>query len=196
VQRLGPFDTLKRVEESVEDDRVLAKAFLDSGDEDAFRELFRRHTPALHALALRLLGRSRAGTDDVVQETWLRAAARLGEFSWRSSLRTWLMGIVINCTREALRKEKPFAGSYDNSLDPPILPAGPDLDLERAVCSLADGYREVLVLHDVVGFTHEEIAERLGIEAGTSKSQLSRARQALRVLVEGGSRPPRGGKSL
>jgi len=63
-------------------------------------------------------------------------------------------------------------GSYDR------------LDLERAIEGLADGFRQVFVLHDVQGYTHEEIADLLGIEPGTSKSQLSRARRALRRVLE------------
>ncbi len=60
------------------------------------------------------------------------------------------------------------------------------MDLERAIASLPDGHREVLVLHDLEGYTHEEIAARLGIVPGTSKSQLSRARASLRAWMAPG----------
>jgi RNA polymerase sigma-70 factor (ECF subfamily) len=64
--------------------------------------------------------------------------------------------------------------------------AEPDwqMDLERAIAQLAPGYREVLVLHDVEGYTHEEISAQLGISAGTSKSQLFNARRALRAMFD------------
>jgi RNA polymerase sigma factor (sigma-70 family) len=160
------------------DDHSLAVAFL-AGDEVAFRTLFRRHSPALHACTLRFLGRSANQAEDVVQETWLRAARALPRFEWRSSLRTWLIGIAVRCAQEARRREPPLA--VEISEEHALTRQSPsDPDLERALRDLADGYREVLLLHDLLGFTHEEIAGQLGIEIGTSKSQLSRARQALR----------------
>ena len=172
--------------------------FLADRDEAAFRALFQRHTPAIYLLVLRFLGRAGRHAEDVVQETWVRAASALGGFSWRSSLRTWLLGIAVNCCREVLRsasRDDPSAGTA--AADPWSPPSqGPEkIDLERAIRELPDGYREVFILHDVEGLTHEEIGGRLGIDAGTSKSQLSRARSALRAYWDGGSQErPRGGK--
>lgn len=158
--------------------------------------LFERHTPTIYLVVLRLLGRSGRYAEDVVQETWVRAASALGGFSWRSSLRTWLLGIAINCCREVLRSASREAA---NGGTPPADPGSPPrqgpekIDLERAIRALPDGYREVFILHDVMGLTHEEIGGRLGIDAGTSKSQLSRARRALRAYWDGGiQEQPRG----
>jgi RNA polymerase sigma-70 factor (ECF subfamily) len=67
------------------------------------------------------------------------------------------------------------------------------VDLTRAIAALPDGYRYVLVLHDVEGYTHDEIAAFLEIEPGTSKSQLSRARRAMRRLLAAGAKPNKGG---
>ncbi len=146
--------------------------------EDAFRVLYRRHTPVLYRLALRLLGEG-AGAEDVVQEAWIRAAERLALFRFESSLRTWLVGILLNCVREARRRGSsgdPL--SAEEAASPPVV--GDAIDLERAIGGLADGYRRVLVLHDVLGHTHREIAALLGVDEGTSKSQLFLARRALR----------------
>jgi RNA polymerase sigma-70 factor (ECF subfamily) len=159
------------------------------GDEDAFRLLFRRHTPVLLGLTHRLLGSRAALAEDVVQESWLRAVRLLPGFAGRSSLRTWLCGIAVNCSREALRRESRRAASADDLWPGAATGTLPDLDLARAVQALPEGYREVLLLHDLVGLTHEEIASQLGIQAGTSKSQLSRARGALRALWREGVRP-------
>jgi RNA polymerase sigma-70 factor (ECF subfamily) len=165
-------------------DETLVRSFLARREEDAFRGLFRRHTPALFRLALRLLGGDRAGAEDAVQEAWMRAVARLPEFRFESALRTWLSGFVVNCCRESSRR--PGARLPEAPLAATGLAAAPHgeperaLDLERAVLSLADGYRAVFVLHDLMGFTHREIARRLEIEEGTSKSQLFLARRALR----------------
>ena len=173
---------------SIPDDRPGVEAFLAGRSEAAFRGLYRRHTPALWRVAVRLLGPRRREAEDVIQEAWLRAAARLGRFEWRSTLRTWLTGIVVHCCLEALRR-----GTAGGEGDEPHEPAGDGgrqeslatgrLDLERALAGLPGRSRAVLVLHDVEGHTHEEIASMLGIDEGTSKSQLSRARMRLRAQL-------------
>jgi RNA polymerase sigma-70 factor (ECF subfamily) len=157
-------------------------------DEGSFVALYREHTPYLYRLALRLVGGRAAEAEDAVQDTWLRATARLAEFRGESSLRTWLAGFAINCCRERRRKRDPDDGAREAepSREHPFVDR---LDLERAIAALPDGHREVLVLHDLEGFTHEEIAARLGIVPGTSKSQLSRARSALRAAMARAERP-------
>lgn len=168
----------------VSTERALAERFARSGDEQAFRELYRLHSPRLHRMARRLLGDAESA-DDVVQDTWIRAAQGLTAFRWESRLSTWLLGIAINRCRETLRQRRRQALPEAEES-----PAGRGLeseriDLERAVNALAAGYREVLVLHDVYGYTHEQIAALLEIEVGTSKSQLSRARRTVRERLQG-----------
>lgn len=149
-----------------------------AGDEAAFRIVYRRHTPAMYAAALRLLRRGASEAEDVVQEAWLRAVRGLPGFRGDSALRTWLIGIAIRCALEIGRRHPPV-GLVDAELAA-VSPATPSLDLEQAIASLTDGYRQVLVLHDIQGYTHLEIAALLDIDEGTSKSQLSRARGAIR----------------
>ena len=164
------------------------RAFLAARAEEPFRLLFRRHTPALLRLAQRLLGGDLAAAEDAVQEVWIRAATRLPGFRFESKLRTWLCGFVVNRCREVLRSRgatAPVAASHSFELAAAPADAARALDLERAVLGLADGYRAVFVLHDLVGFTHREIAERLEIEEGTSKSQLFLGRRALRRRLTG-----------
>jgi RNA polymerase sigma-70 factor (ECF subfamily) len=171
----------ERGEVPSEEDLVVA--FRCDGNEMAFRDLFRRHSPMMYALARRMLGRVGSEAEDAVQEAWVRAAGALATFQWRSSLRTWLVGITINCCREILRARSP-GFELGAELEPPPGAATTEerLDLERAIERLPDGYRAVFVLHDIEGLTHAEIADRLGIDIGTSKSQLSRARRALRMF--------------
>ena len=169
---------------SDEDTRLVAR-YLATRDEESFRLLFRRHSPGLRRLALRLLGGDHGAADDVLQDAWIRAATGLSAFRFESALRTWLCGIVINCCREARRRRRPEEALEADELPAPAFSASSALDLERVVVGLAEGYREVLVLHDVMGYTHREIASRLGIEEGTSKSQLFLARRALRRRLEG-----------
>ena len=170
------------------EDRDLAAAVARSGDEAAFRALYRRHTPALYRLALRLGGGDEPWAEELVQRSWIRAVEGLGAFGWRSALSTWLGGIAINCARELWREGRGRDEALDEEPVPVdrASPAGPEdrIDLERAIERLPQGYRQVFVLHDVEGYTHEEIGSLLGIEAGTSKSQLSHARKRLRSALE------------
>lgn len=149
-------------------------------DESAFRRLYARHTPALYALSRRLMGARADEADDIIQDTWMRAVSKLGQFAWESALRTWLSAIVLNCCRERWRERGDSLLSDEMAVVGAVGDPLSRIDLERAVAELPTGYRVVLILHDVEGYTHEEIAARLGLEAGTSKSQLSRARRSLR----------------
>lgn len=159
------------------DDREAVDRFLRHRDERSFLTIFRAHTPALMMMALRLTRGSQADAEDAVQETWMRAMAALPRFAWRSSLRTWLCGFVVNCCREISRKGPPPAQVPRDARD------DIGIDLERAIAELPEGAREVFVLHEIHGLTHEEVGDVLGIEAGTSKSQLHHARHALRRFL-------------
>lgn len=178
---------------AVEAERVLADRVL-GGDELAFRQLYRRHTPRLHQFVLRMVGGREADAEDAVQDTWLKATERLGSFRWESSFGTWLCAIGLNVVREqARRRSRRPEVSWPDRHDPPQaarLDLVDPVDLERAVRSLPDGYRAVLVLHDIEGYTHEEIGAALGIAAGTSKSQLFWARQAVRAALGGRQKGP------
>ena len=181
-------------------DEELVAAYLSALDEGAFRDLYRRHAPSLWRIALRMARGAEEEAGDVVQETWLRAVRQLPGFRWESSLRTWLISIALNCAQEMGRKGgrwtlvedveavmasgRPVSsapGTEDSLVDP--------IDLARAIDALPEGYRRVLVLHDIEGHTHTEIGRALGIEAGTSKSQLHRAR----AWVRGRLREAKGG---
>jgi RNA polymerase sigma factor (sigma-70 family) len=168
-------------------DRALAEALLLHGDEKSFRELYGRHTPRLFQFVLRVVGGSEHDAEDVVQETWIRATEKLADFRWEAAFGTWLTGIGLNVARGLLRKRGRWVEVDGDSLPEPSRPApahGDRIDVERAVAMLPAGYRAVLVLHDVEGYTHEEIGGMLGITAGTSKSQLFNARKSLRKLLE------------
>jgi RNA polymerase sigma-70 factor, ECF subfamily len=168
---------------ATEEDQVAVETFLRTRDELTFRALYRRHTPALYAVAQRIAG---DGSDELVQDTWIRATERMDSFRWEASLRTWLIGIMVNCHRERTRRERRHAGDPipNESRDPRGGDPGQRLDLERAIARLSPGYREVFVLHDIEGYQHSEIATMLGIAEGTCKSQLSRARATLRSILD------------
>jgi RNA polymerase sigma-70 factor (ECF subfamily) len=169
------------------DDRVIAEEYLRSRSEVPFLALYDRHTDPLFRFAARLCGGSRGEAAEVVQETWLRALGALPSFRWKSSLRTWLCAIALNCRREQARhdaRHQPLSVIEGTAVTPPVDVRAVDaVALERALAALPEGYREVLLLHDLEGYSHEEIARHFGIVEGTSKSQLHRARRALREAL-------------
>jgi RNA polymerase sigma factor (sigma-70 family) len=166
-------------------DAALVRAIQGAGSESAFELLYDRHTPRVLQTAWRLLGGNEPDAEDAVQEAWMRAIASLD--SWRSDgpFGAWLRSIVAHVAVDALRKSRRFVEESSDDLGVDDDYPGDRLDLEAAIASLAPGYRAVLVLHDIEGFTHEEIGERLGINAGTSKGQLFKARRALRARLAG-----------
>jgi RNA polymerase sigma factor (sigma-70 family) len=173
-------------------DRTLVERVLARGDERAFRQLYRRHTPSLYGFVLRVLGGRETEAEDVVQETWIRAVEGLAGFRWDASLRTWLCGIALNLCRGIFRRRDrdwiraPDMDAVTDAVeDAPARSPEAVIDLERALARLPDGYRTVLVLHDLEGYRHDEIATALGTSTGTSKSQLHRARRAVRRMLGG-----------
>lgn len=173
-------------------DRDLADRVQFDRDEGAFRQLYRRHTPRLLRFVLRLLGATDQKTqeaEDVIQDIWIRAVEGLPGLAWQSTFATWLGGIALNRVREQLKRDGRWRFDELDELETrnavgPLeqnsaLP-GVRLDLERAIRDLPDGYRTVLVLHDLEGMTHDEIGRRCEITVGTSRSQLFHARRAVR----------------
>jgi RNA polymerase sigma-70 factor (ECF subfamily) len=159
-----------------------------SGDASAFERLYRKHIPRIYGLARRML--SDDDIDEVAQDVFVRAWQKLGTFRGESAFGTWLHRLAINVIlgrRETLGIRRKRYLDSDAMLE--LIPArrsGPEtaLDFESAMARLPDGAREVFVLHDVEGYRHEEIAEMLGLATGTSKSQLHRARMALRQHLD------------
>jgi RNA polymerase sigma-70 factor (ECF subfamily) len=131
--------------------------------------------------------------EDALQEAWIRAARAVSRFDGRSTFRTWLTGIALNCVREERRRPAAAPAPDDEAALLAALPAREAgtalrIDLERALHALPDGYRMVVVLHDVWGYDHAEVAHMLGIEESSSRSQLARARRVVRRWLEGGAR--------
>jgi RNA polymerase sigma-70 factor (ECF subfamily) len=142
----------------------------------------------MYGLALRLVAGDEPDAGEIVQEAWTRAVARLDAFRGESGLSTWLCGICANVWREHLRRQGmevalealPDSGGQDAVERRTSVPGLELIDVQRAIEKLAPGYRAVIVLHGIYGYSHAEVAEMLGISEGTSKSQLLRGRHALR----------------
>ena len=160
-----------------------------AGDESAFERLYRRHVSRIHTLARRMAGPGAA--DDLTQDIFVRAWDKLATFRGESAFGTWLHRLAVNVILSRHRSEKnDRAWIVDDEAAFAMATAGPShpaarLDLDAAIARLPDGARRIFILHDVEGWTHEEIAARMGLVPGTSKSQLSRARAALRRMLDG-----------
>lgn len=169
-------------------DQELIAGVLD-GDPAAERALYDAHVDRVYRLAWRMTGDAHLA-EDCTQDTFVRAFEKLAGFRGESSLATWLCAIAHSTVLNALRKTKRFRERETDIETAPEQPtpgrrSEPDLKerVGQALDKLAPGYRTVFVMHDLEGYTHEEIGETLGIETGTSKAQLSRARARLREML-------------
>ena len=172
---------------SVNDIQLITRVV--AGDTAAERELYEMYVDRIYRLAFRLAGDDELARD-FTQATFIRAFEKIGSFRGESSLSTWLHSIGVSVALNGLRKTK-----RQQSREAPMeealtvgstrIEADPDLKerMARAIDSLADKYRTVFVMHDVEGYTHEEISGTLNIPVGTSKSHLFQARSKLRVAL-------------
>ncbi|HEY0334831.1 MAG TPA: RNA polymerase sigma factor [Stenotrophomonas sp.] len=168
------------------DDEALARAAA-GGDLHAYESIYRRHSPRLYSVVWRLCGGHAARADDVLQETFIRAWRALPQFRFESALGTWLHRLAVNAALMELRGAGEPAGDDDEAVLE-RLPAretcqASRIDLERALETLPPRARAVLVLHDIEGWKHHEIAAELHMAVGSSKAQLHRARGLLRARL-------------
>jgi RNA polymerase sigma-70 factor, ECF subfamily len=167
------------------------------GQEEAFDELVRRHSPRLHAVSSRIVGREEAY--DVVQDAFLAAYRAIGTFRQEAQFSTWLHRIALNCCYARLRKYpdsntdlEPTDRSDDRADSPVLAAERQDLRaaLEKALGQLNPIFRETFVLVEFGLLDYAATAAVLGVELGTVKSRMNRARAALRQTLEGwGYRP-------
>ncbi len=164
-----------------------------SGDRNAFSELVSIHARGVLNVIYRMCGDAQVA-EDAAQETFIRAWARLGSFRVDSSLRNWLYRIALNTATDMLRKEKrTLTGALEgfHLADPQLGPEGLFLQeertavVQRAIQTLPDASRAVLVLKEYEGFSYHEIADALDIPIGTVMSRLNYARRLLKEKLEG-----------
>jgi RNA polymerase sigma-70 factor, ECF subfamily len=160
-----------------------------AGDAAAERELYDAHVDRVFRLAYRLAGESDLA-QDFVQETFIKVFSRLNTFRGESALGTWITSIALSVALNGLRKVKRFRQREATLDDASHITGGhrrsePDLRvrMREAIDRLPEGYRTVFVMHDMEGYTHEEIGTALGVQPGTSKAQLFRARAKLREAL-------------
>ncbi len=156
-----------------------------SGDQAAFAQLYRRHRGRVRGVIWRLVGGVEARADELTQDAFVRAWQALPGFRGDSAFGTWLYRLATNIALMDLRSR---AGGIAREVDDELLELhsapsatpGLAIDLEALVAALPPRARAVLVLFDIEGWTHEEIADQLGMAVGSSKAQLHRARGLLR----------------
>jgi len=172
----------------MENEQLIIQRAID-GDEGAMRSLWSRHAPHVDAVVRRLVGNDLDLAADIAQEVWIQIFRALPQYRGDSQFGTWAHRIAVNRTLNALRKTRRLA-KIETEVEEDSALVEPDPDraltmqtIENAAQRLSPGARAVFMLHDVEGYTHEEIAERLGITSGGSKSQLFKARAKLRTLL-------------
>ncbi|MFZ1085574.1 MAG: RNA polymerase sigma factor [Terracidiphilus sp.] len=172
---------------------------VQSGDHQAFAQLYALHKRRIYSLCLRMVGNV-AEAEDLTQETFLQLHRKISTFRGDSAFSTWLHRLAINAVLMQLRKRGLSLISMDEAMEPDpesgssrsfgerdiTLTGTIDrMALERAVSELPAGYRLVFILHDVEGYEHQEIATMLDCSVGNCKSQLHKARLRLRDALRG-----------
>jgi RNA polymerase sigma-70 factor (ECF subfamily) len=160
------------------------------GDEAAFRALYEAHVDRVYRLAYRMAGEDDLARD-FTQETFVRVHQRLGQFRGESAFGTWVHALAVSVSLNGLRrlqrhrKREVEMDGMDFGYTPRR--AEPDLRdrLRKAIDGLPEIYRTVFLMHDLEGFSHQEIASALEMAEGTSKARLSRARARLREALGG-----------
>ena len=166
-------------------DILIARA--KSGDVDALEALYRAFETPVYNLARRILRHSE-DAEDVLQETFLEVVRSIRTYRGEGHLWGWIRRIaaskaLMRIRRDRVRSEEVFDEEATEGAAPVGVPAR--IDLERAMARLSETSRAVVWLHDVEGYTHEEIAEMMGKTVSFSKSQLARAHSRLRRFLEG-----------
>lgn len=188
-RRDSPGETMQRTETeaTIAGSDATDASLAAAGDTRAFERLYRSHEARIFGLARRM-----AGADDapeLTQEIFVRAWEKLGSFRGEAAFGTWLyrLGINLILSRRESRAiwRKRHSGDEGAIEMLPSRPAGSDhrMDFDSALERLPKGARQILVLHDVEGYKHDEIAGLLGVSSGTSKAQLFRARMLMRAAL-------------
>lgn len=167
-------------------DLLLARA--RKRDTAAIEEIYRTFSGPVYTLALRICA-SADKAEDVVQDTFIEAFAKLDQYRGEAPFWAWLRRVAINNTLQKLRSEKRLSlvsadGQFHELASPQYLNPGTSMDLDKMLSRLPATTRSVVWLHDVEGYTHREIAVMMGMSESFSKSQLARAYEKLRKWLK------------
>ncbi len=163
------------------------------GNIGAFELIYERYHRRTYSLCLRMTN-GQTEAEDLTQEVFIQLFRKIGSFRGDSAFSTWLHRLTVNQVlmhfrRRSVKNERTSEDGempeqiVRGSADPNKMQVVDRIALKNAIGELPNGYRRVFVLHDIQGFEHEEVARRMGISVGTSKSQLHKARLKLRGLL-------------
>lgn len=176
-----------------------AIALAQRGDTAAFEYLYKAHCKRVYGVCLRMI-RNPAEAEDLTQQTFLQLFRKIETFRGESNFSTWLYRVTVNVVLLHMRRQRPaaavvedldqYAANEERKCRPGSGGASLSslvdrLNLRRAIAKLSPGCKRHFLLYDVLGYEHNEIAERLGCSVGSSKSQLHKARKRLRRLLRG-----------
>jgi RNA polymerase sigma-70 factor (ECF subfamily) len=157
-----------------------------SGDSEAFLNLYQQNLPRIYAVCLRIVA-SREQAEEVTQQALIRTWEMLGSYRGESPLSAWIHRIAVNAALDYLRarnrlsKRVEFTDNLEEFEKPDLSsPRENQMDMEQALATMPPQARAVVVLHDIEGYSHNEISGMLGIAAGTSKAHLHAARRLLK----------------
>jgi RNA polymerase sigma-70 factor (ECF subfamily) len=159
-----------------------------NGDGRGFKRLFDENVTRIYAFCLRMSANPQLA-EEITQDVFVKAWENLHKFRGESKFTTWLHSIAVNEFLTQKRIEKRFMQrytttddvlKYDRHGEKPEVHFNTNIDIENAISSLPEQAKMVLILHDIEGYKHKEIAEMINIEVGTSKAHLHRARRILR----------------
>jgi RNA polymerase sigma-70 factor (ECF subfamily) len=155
-----------------------------AGSAEAFRKLFIKNIGKVHSLCLRITTDVQSA-EDLTQEVFIKAWEKLSTFRYECKFSTWLHSIAVNQFMMQLRSQKRYSEKikeYGEEITGTETKTDQDhkIDLQKAISNLSEQMRAVLVMHDIEGYKHKEIAEMMNIQEGTSKTHLHRARKILR----------------
>jgi RNA polymerase sigma-70 factor (ECF subfamily) len=175
------------------DDTAALVALAARGDVSAFEQLYQRSSGRVYAICVRMTGDAQRARE-LTHDTFVRAWERLATFRGEAAFETWMHRIAVNLVLGAERSDRRRRARIVSSDDEPeperVLAFGhsaPDVetkvDLERAIAALPPRAREVFVLHDVEGYKHDEIADRLDLQSSSVRAQLHRARRLIMGML-------------
>jgi RNA polymerase sigma-70 factor (ECF subfamily) len=189
--------TATRNEDNLTESEAIRQA--KDGVSAAFDYLYQAHCRRVYNLCLRMI-KNPAEAEDLTQQAFLQLFRKIGTFRGESGFSTWLHRVTVNVVLMHLRRKKPTEllaedlerhtsngeiSREHGSSDKSMFGAIERLNLMRAIRKLPAGYKQIFLMHDVIGYEHSEIAGLLGCSTGCSKSQLHKARQRLRRLLQG-----------
>jgi RNA polymerase sigma-70 factor, ECF subfamily len=166
-------------------------------DQQTFHELYQKYHERVYSICFRMT-QNASESEDLTQDVFIRLFRTIGSFRGESAFTTWLYRLTVNLVLMHFRKRKRRLDQINEKGELPayIVPGSQDpkrmrivdrILLSEIITKLPEGYRQAIILHDIEGLEHKEIAEMRGRSVGTSKSQLHKGRAMLRELIAGTS---------